>query len=351
MIKCKRFYLATASVIALGIGAAAPAQAFDEVNWSWDKDVQFTEFVDISITDSFDLSGMVEVEKIQVNLGDITATSTVTGVYNEPPGEDGGFEGGTYQIEELFELEDFNYSEVPQNQEIDLFEVDGSPDGLLLTVLGGEVDESNNLISTDLLVTGEIELEPTVIEGPSYDAIDLPSVESAAAAIGNNQSIESSVAVALHDAQINAGDISFDSQSGPGGGLGLIDTGNTHTDFLVASAAAAAGGILTQGVISADSTVSDILNASVDSSATAVGNNISVDLDAYTEGDAYLVADLMQFNYADVSATSSVSDINVLNYENLGVLEMPMVSSVATAIGNNAAISVSSPSLPDVGTP
>ena len=86
----------------------------------------------------------------------------------------------------------------------------------------------------------------------------------------------------------------------------------------------------------------DILNASVDSSATAVGNNLAIAIEA--EGpDRLLMADVTQISVANVTATSTVYDVSLNNYINLGALDRPIVSSVATAVGNNKSISVSAP--------
>ena len=120
-------------------------------------------------------------------------------------------------------------------------------------------------------------------------------------------------------------------------------TDNTHTNLLLGAGLSGALGIISPGEVNATSTVSEITNASVDSDATAVGNNLSVSLDAFTENDAFVLADLTQFNYADTTALSSVTGVSVDNYANLSSLEGPIVSSVATAVRNNASITVSSP--------
>jgi len=65
-----------------------------------------------------------------------------------------------------------------------------------------------------------------------------------------------------------------------------------------------------------------------------------VTLEPTQPGDAFLMADLTQFNYANGTASSSVTDLNVNNYANLAALDGPLVSSVATAVGNNVSISV-----------
>jgi hypothetical protein len=337
MINCKKICLVSASLFALGMGATSSAQAFDEVNWNWNKDVTFTENLNINVEDTFDISGLVEVEKVQVNLGDVTATSSVTGITNTPPSD--GVNPGTIFIDETFLLEDV-YDDGADPGLVNVDSDTGTPLGLEMTLVTGQIDEGADTITAEFNVTGEIEVDTFAIN--EFDAIDLPSVESSATAIGNNQSISSTVAVALHDAQFNAGGVNGDNST-----LDFFPdlggTGNRHTDFLEVAVVAAGLGLLEQGVVSADSTISDILNASAYSTATAIGNNIDVDLSANIEGDAYLVADLTQFNYADVMATSMASAIEVTNYANLGILEGPLVSSSAVAIGNNASITVTSP--------
>jgi Na+/H+ antiporter NhaD/arsenite permease-like protein len=91
--------------------------------------------------------------------------------------------------------------------------------------------------------------------------------------------------------------------------------------------------------IRATSTVDGILNATVDSSATAVANNLTVSMGP----NGLLIGDVTQFAYADVTARSKVTDVTLNNYTGLGSLTRPIVSSVATAVGNNASISVKAP--------
>lgn len=335
--------LASAAVMALSLGYSTQAKAFDDVNWDWNKTVTSVENINIDVTDSFDPSGLVEVEKTQVNIGDVTASSVVDGIDNSPPGAN---EDGTVTINEVFSFE------TGYDDEADPDGVDPagpvSGDVLEASILGGAVDEGADTLALTVAVTGDVELES--LEGVN-DAVDLPSVESTATAVGNNQSINSTVAVNLHDGQYNMGDIGLNDEDDLRNfpieeALNyIVSPDNTATDILAIATAGAALGLIDQGVVSADSTVTNIQNASVDSSATAVGNNMSLDLAANTEGDAFLVADFTQFNYADVNASSSVSGVSVDNYANLGVLEQPLVNSAATAVGNNVSISVSSPSV------
>lgn len=130
----------------------------------------------------------------------------------------------------------------------------------------------------------------------------------------------------------------------------LLDDGvNTGLATTLSLMVAAAYGGLEQAEISSDSFVDNITNASVDSSALGIGNNKSIEVDAATEGDAMLVADVNQFAYANVNANSAVNGVTVSNYVNLGQLDRALVRSTATAIGNNLSVTVNSPLSPNNG--
>ena len=101
--------------------------------------------------------------------------------------------------------------------------------------------------------------------------------------------------------------------------------------------------------------MSDILNAYVDNSATAVANNASFEiLDGSGSNNKVVVADLTQFNYGDVNARASVRDVELNGYDGFGLAGLggggddvtPIVSNVATAVGNNLSIKVGVP-VPD----
>ncbi len=351
-MKMTKILLGSAALVALSLGYASDAKAFDTVDWEWTKLVKSTETIEIEVIDTFDISGLVEIEKTQVNIGDVTATSTVTGITNNPPGaaSDGTFSGTVsldidYETEGTGTYNPANTSSVSYGGDITDVTLDAS---LAVNAEVSPTAESDNI---SLTVSGQIDLTEVGVN----DAVDLPSVESVATAVANNQSIESTVAVNLHDGQYNMGDIGVDYYDDTGNltvpptalsalmGTSLDVSDNTATDILAIATLGAALGIIQQGEVTALSDVKNITNASVDSSATAVGNNLSVDLDANTEGDAFMIADITQFNYANVSASSLVSDVSVNNYADLNVLEGPLVSSVATAVGNNVSISVTSP--------
>ncbi|MFP4464911.1 MAG: hypothetical protein ACLFP8_06755 [Alphaproteobacteria bacterium] len=343
-MKIRKTLLGSAALVALSLGYAAEANAFDAVDWKWNNDVNTTVDVDVDVVDTFDFSGLTQVEKAQINIGDVTATSTVSDITNNPPGTAEGVTTGTFDSRiELVADYDANESGNPVSN----ITVINDPN-LTASNPSGSDDQNENQFNLGFDLSGEVEVDlaDVVFEGVN-DAVDLPSVVSAATAVGNNQSIESTVALNLHDVQVNLGDAGEARGSDEGafvealGSLG--STGNRHTDIVAIAALGSTLGAFQQGSVAANSTVSDILNASIDSNASAIANNLSVDVAANTEGDAFALADLQQFNYADVSAASSVSAIDVNNYANLGVLEGPLVNSVATAVGNNVSVSITSP--------
>lgn len=69
-----------ASVIA--IMTAAPAFAFDTINWNWDADVQSTVTTDAVSSIAVAPTGLEQVESEQTSLGAMTALSTSTGIDN-----------------------------------------------------------------------------------------------------------------------------------------------------------------------------------------------------------------------------------------------------------------------------
>ena len=342
----KTLFLASASVLVLGLGAPSTAQAFDNIEWNWNNDVNSSVDVDIDVTDTLDVSGLVQIEKIQMNIGDVTAISTVEGINNNPPGSAEGTVTANFNTEIDLTAE---YDDNAANNPITDVVINSA--GLTGSNGAGNVNNNGgNTVNMTFDLDGQVEvdLSEVTFEGIN-DAVDLPEVTSAATAVANNQSLSSTVSMNLNDAQYNFGGFSGFFEDAPTQRIAAplndsVNTeganGNLHTDILLGATLAGALGIITPGEVSATSSVTDITNASVDSSATAVANNLTVDLQANTVGDAFLIADLNQFNYADVSATSSVTDVTVNNYANLGALDGALVNSIATAVGNNVSITV-----------
>lgn len=352
--------MGSAAGAALVLGLAGPAFAFQEVDWEWNKTVDELVIKRVNIEAEINPTGMTEVEKVQIHIGDVNATSDVRDVTNTPFREGGAGQG--VAISETFEVNtllDEGNNDIIEGT--DLADGDDPANGIEAQLVEGQVSESGTALDPTTLtfhIEGVVPFE--FVGGESLDAaLELPAVESAATAVGNNQQITSEVAVQLHDGQYLFD--SFGENGGTGGGPSVpvigspgddIDNGETQVDggnnqlqdVALLLGIGAIAGVIDRADITATSTVSGIVNATVDSSATAVGNNLSVEVNGTTTGDALLIGDVTQFAYADVSATSMVSNVSVTGYHNLAAVS-PIVSSTATAVGNNVSISVSSPSV------
>jgi len=347
--------LAGTAVVAASLAVTGSASAFTDVDWDWDLDVRTVVNQRITTDVTLTPTGLAVIEDIQIQIGDVTATSTVTGITNNQPGgeiADGEitlFFGGTLDDDDADIPDDaiagasgegaaFIINEATADGEgltsdhfddINAFDQDG-PDGWNFTVT---VD------------TAALEL------GEALDArTELPEVISAATAVGNNVNIETTVKTDIHEGQylfdVAEGGEDLNGDLPP---IGIMqdgeDTGNDLMSAAFVGALGAVFGVIEKAEISATSRVSDILNATVDSDATAVGNNKSIDLMASTPGDAFLVADINQLSVANVSALSAVRDVELNNYTNLGRLDRAIVDSNAVAVGNNLNISVTSPNM------
>src|SRR5690554_5630966 len=234
--------LAGATVVAAGMSMSG-AQAFDKLDWDYYLDIWGKIKVDFKIHGNFDPKGLIMLEAMQTQIGDVKAVSIVHDITNVAP------------------------------------------------------------------------------NGPLDALTELPNVLSTATAVGNNVAMEGPTFTQFHVSQTLKGEWKKGAD------------------------------------VDAKSLVWDIVNASVDSSATAVGNNLSVDLETagvnskkkgHKKGDSndlIVIGDLSQYSHADLTALSVVSNVGVVNYNNLANLGddlgRNLVSSVATSVGNNASISVS----------
>ena len=328
----KASLLATASAIAIAASPIAPAHAFDTVSWNWNADVLETVTKNVNVTIDMAPTGMVMVEDLQVNIGDVTATSNVSGIDNNQPQGGGVVDLGTQDIQFHYGLGGTLIDDAFKSPSVTAGNVD-------------EVDQQPNINGTvtATIDLGEVEVPPT----ESFDALtELPSVVSAATAVANNTSITSDTSIELHEGQFV-----FDLGNGNGNGNGNgsdadipdVNIGNSNLTIAAALGILALTGDIERSDIEATSTVSEILNAAVDSSATAVANNMSISLTPATPADSLVIADIVQFAFADVTAKSTVKDISLNSYTGLGSLAGPVISSVATAVGNNKSITVTAP--------
>jgi len=225
-------------------------------------------------------------------------------------------------------------SEAELNQKNGFDKVNPAPEG------GGEVK-----LSADLSIQ-EFELrkimETIVTEHEIYipsvkNALtDLPEVFSSSNAVANNTSLDTDVMVELSEGQftyqVSDGGSSFDPSEE------LSDNSNINKASALAFNAII--GNLLKSQINSVSTVSSVLNASVVSTATSVTNNFNVNLQANQPDDAILLADVVQFAFADVQASSEVIGVTLNAYTNLGRVQRPIISSSATAVGQNKSITV-----------
>ncbi|MBL8780761.1 MAG: hypothetical protein JNL06_07425 [Alphaproteobacteria bacterium] len=352
-LKSARTLAASLGVLAFSAMAATPAMAFDDVDWDWYTDVKENIDIDVDVDIDVNPTGLVQVEKLQIFLGNVNAESKVHDINNVQ-----------YDRDQYFDSKFFADGEA-----IPALGYHGIPLEFIFCLCKGDNCDVDEL---------------------AFDAtIDLPSVISAATAVGNNQSITSDVPVFLHDGQFVANTLDnyydYDTLKAAmpaslSGGNGGYNAGNLHTDLAVLFTLASGFGLLTPAEISASSTVYNINNATVDSTATAVANNLSVTLESNVTGEPaasaglkttsvpcvwncgpggggnhdtaiisnhVVIADITQFAYANVSAVSNVCDVELNEYTNLApdVLGRPIVNSVATAVGNNVSITVGVPTV------
>jgi hypothetical protein len=141
---------------------------------------------------------------------------------------------------------------------------------------------------------------------------ELPAIETSSQAMGNSASIDSAVQINFDSVQI---------------------FGGVEPDTI--------------GMVSANSEAVTVIDASVDSSATAVVNSLTVDLDYTTDADALSIGNNVQSAMADVSAVSAVEAVTIAGLSVLGGADSPAISSAATAVGNNFSASVG-PAIADV---
>ncbi len=331
----KRLITALLGAAAMSALAASPALAFDKVDWDWKTKIDTHIDIDADIQLKVDITGMVQVEKLQIFLGDVNAESTVYCITNTP----------FYPVVPKDEHHgDKRYGDSNYGDHQD----------------GGK---SPTTYAIDNGRSGHHDFDKINV-APLDATTQLPIVLSSATAIGNNQSITSDVPVYLHDGQFVAEVSDHNREIWSPNSLeyaGVGDSqhgGNTNTELAALFTLGAVFHVLKEANIEAESTVYDIRNASVDSSATAVANNLNVTVASGNASNHIVIADITQFALANVSAESEVSDVSATGYSNMRQLKTdtlqtiggttnvpvsvptPWVSSVATAIGNNASINV-----------
>ncbi|RCK43326.1 hypothetical protein TH25_21935 [Thalassospira profundimaris] len=409
----------TAGVLAIG----APAYAFDNVEWSWDGNVDTNVDIDLNIDDPANFS-MVEV--LQEKLGSTSATSNVHDVNNNQPimTEQSGtftFEGEAWanssstsldpDVADFSETTSGNVDGIAAGQGTNpsSFGIANGPAGNNPDSEGGVTSASGAFDGADINVTGAVydpfgddgvgngetdgviftvtvdNIQPT----DNYDAAtELPSLNATATALANNTSISGEGTVNVHAGQFNF-DAADGSGASSGGGdaaansydMGSHTSPNTNLSGALGLTLLALNGDIAPASVTATSNAYNINNFAVDASATALANNMNISVQpiaatetptdetpamsaAFFPGhgggnygdnddndgiqpDAALIADVTQFAYADVAASSNIYNVNLNHYTNLGTLDQPVINGAATAIGNNLSIKVGAPAIND----
>ncbi|MEO1871138.1 hypothetical protein R1T44_02660 [Cobetia amphilecti] len=285
--------LAVAIGLVSGVMMVSQAQAFDEVDWDWDgqvnTDVNIDVYIDPGITDP---GGLVMIESLQKQVGDVSSTAIVSDISY------GAGEAGDPTIELVDSLSAKAKAKSSAEASAGFKGLKAEADADAMAKASADVDVYISYAGST----------------PNPDISKLEALENAATSVGNNISIDSDAMVNLHNEQTLSGSELY------GGGHGRHSHGPqlANVDSLA--------------------TVNDILNLTVDNSATSVGNNLSVTLDS-TDINSALIADNTQMSFANISSTATVSGIT-LDLPPAGSFDGPVISNTATSVGNNMSVSV-----------
>ena len=146
-MKTNKVLLASAAVAVMGMAMASqPAMAFDTVNWEWNKLIEETVIKDVNVTIDVSPTGMTEIEKMQILIGDVTASSSVTNVSNNPPGE---IVDGVLQVEDFFHITSATDDSTDPSTIDPAPGVFGSDLVLQAELLGGTYDEGTDVREMD----------------------------------------------------------------------------------------------------------------------------------------------------------------------------------------------------------
>jgi hypothetical protein len=390
-LKSARTLAASLGVLAFGALAATPAMAYDNIEWNWKNDTKQYTDIDVYIDVDVESTGLVQVEKLQIFLGDVTATNTVAHIYNEPfyQGADDHKGGGGYDP-----WQGKKNSKPSYDKGGDYYQYDPKKD------YGHKPKRPEVIVcfrspcggGNDWDKGGDWEKIPVK---PLDARVELPIIQASAQAIGNNQSITTDTPVFLHDAQFVADVKEYDRYRKPNGEWDTNSLasampessnyrnkcwdkcgpqgpdGNLHTDLAGLFLLGSVFHVFKHADISASSSVYDVKNVSVANSSTAVANNISVDLASDVDGGSscntgckdrlsnhVVLADITQFALANVTATTTTKHVTATGYDHMRQLETdvlsqregdpgytisvptPWISSTATAVGNSVSINV-----------
>lgn len=323
----KKYLLATTAVMGV-LFAASPAKAFDELTWTWTKDVTENVTVDVDIDSVIIPETHVEIEKEQIMNGDVRAEVNFQGNYLSddatevvlPPGplelpaQEVNFSGtftldGTYDANAsgpnilTSNISNENFTDFDATIGVDSGEISVQPSTYTfdMTIDGTATAEAQEIDLNDLLELDAVTLDATT---------ELARLEGAAVAVANYQELQTEGATYLHDSQLH------NALNEDGFGVESLATAGT---------------------------LEDPVEAAVDLSATSISNYMSLEGSVDTPENV-LIADISQETNANVDATATAFQ-DLSGFNNLGSYagldaEVPgLVGKLsATAIGNFASI-------------
>ncbi|MFN4281069.1 MAG: hypothetical protein ACK4NA_00370 [Alphaproteobacteria bacterium] len=213
--------------------------------------------------------------------------------------------------------------------------------------------------------TFRVDIDPCIDINVSLDPDSLTAVEIEQSSIGDISAISIVKDIAVVQLNTQSGGYGHHSNHhGNGNSVPAMDA-LTELGQVVSSATAVANNAnitsVTEGVfvdvsqtatdgyhsggdVLAKSVVINIEDLMVDSTATAVANNLNLSVDpASIVGGTTVVANIEQKSVMDVTAVSYVKGVTLTNFRNIGSVAGPVISSAATAVGNNVNVTVAMP--------
>ncbi|MGE5506293.1 MAG: hypothetical protein ACM31L_17860 [Actinomycetota bacterium] len=348
--------LSAASAVAM---MATPALAFDGVHWTWNANLDQYTTIDISHLTMFVDPGWTQVERLQVNAGNILAvTNQNYSAAYEPT-------AGSMPI----------YINVNQNFNQAIYQENEGQYGANTNVNGYNRPYGGNGNTYQSVDQLQANLAAQAINAPVYITVDmgnyvphtldattdLGKITGSATAMANLASLTSDVGASFHDAQIAFGDftkLSGDSLYGSGGQLletvaglagDMIPSGNRGTDALAIASLEAQFGLIKKGNVGAYATADYVTNLAVQEDATAFGNlhsvsntpTVAATRDYYSNvvySPSVVYGDLTQFNYNNITAVASSANQQIYGFSNLGKINGSVSALTATAMGNMSSI-------------
>lgn len=181
-----------------------------------------------------------------------------------------------------------------------------------------QVETSQNALGSMSAISANTAISSPLTGLLGLTSGDLVGVSTVATAVGNSASLDSDVSMAFD---------AYQAFSGVGATLAVPLTG-TIADITL------------PGTILASATTTTVLNGTVDSQATGVGNNLVANLETTSDQDSFLLGNVVQTSAAIVTTDSTVSGVTYSPMTGLGSLTDPAVSSSATSVGNNIGVTL-----------